>query len=202
MNYKERYKKYRPEVQEQMNNIIDNYDIEDGYLLTLDLLAINLDLMYTSIDSIKSEGFETTDYKICSYARLMKLVLGSNKTFRIMYKDNFELFDFFDKFEDLSTDIFKNGIGSKKPVVSCILEALENVKYNNSLYDALKLDHFFSLCLEKRVKFILKQNVKVEDVKEIKKVVDEFFNLTTKCSNDVLNHEIVKNRIERRINRF
>lgn len=63
MNYKDRYKKYRPEVQEQMNNIIDNYDIEDGYLLTLDLLAINLDLMYTSIDSIKSEGFETTDYK-------------------------------------------------------------------------------------------------------------------------------------------
>lgn len=147
-------------------------------------------------------NFETTDYKICSYARLMKLVLGSNKTFRIMYKDNFELFDFFDKFEDLSTDIFKNGIGSKKPVVSCILEALENVKYNNSLYDALKLDHFFSLCLEKRVKFILKQNVKAEDVKEIKKVVDEFFNLTTKCSNDILNHEIVKNRIERRINRF
>jgi len=63
MNYKDRYKKYRPEVQEQMNNIIDNYEIEDGYLLTLDLLAINLDLMYTSIDSIKSEGFETTDYK-------------------------------------------------------------------------------------------------------------------------------------------
>lgn len=63
MNYKDRYKKYRPEVQEQMNIIIDNYEIEDGYLLTLDLIAINLDLMYESIDSIKQNGFEKKDFK-------------------------------------------------------------------------------------------------------------------------------------------
>lgn len=63
INYKDRYKDYRKEVQEQMNNIIDNYEIEDGYLLTLDLLAINLDLMYESIDSIKEHGFEKKDFK-------------------------------------------------------------------------------------------------------------------------------------------
>jgi hypothetical protein len=46
-----------------MNIIIDNYEIEDGYLLTLDLIAINLDLMYESIDSIKQNGFEKKDFK-------------------------------------------------------------------------------------------------------------------------------------------
>jgi len=63
MDYKKRYADYRAEVREQMNNIIDNYDIEDGFLLTLDLLAINLDMLYKSIDSIKKEGFEKLDFK-------------------------------------------------------------------------------------------------------------------------------------------
>ena len=63
MNYKERYKKYRPEVQEQMNIIIDNSDIEDGYVTILDLLALNYDMLFESVDSIKQDGFEKLDFK-------------------------------------------------------------------------------------------------------------------------------------------
>ena len=63
MNYKDRYKKYRKEVQEQMNIIIDNSEIEDGYITILDLLALNYDMLYTSIDSIKKDGFEKLDFK-------------------------------------------------------------------------------------------------------------------------------------------
>ena len=63
MNYKDRYKKYRKEVQEQMKIIIDNSDIEDGYVTVLDLLALNYDMLFESVDSIKKEGFEKLDFK-------------------------------------------------------------------------------------------------------------------------------------------
>lgn len=62
-NFKARYKDYRKEVQEQMNIIIDNYDIEEGFTLTLDLLAFNLDLLYQSMDSLRANGFTTKDWK-------------------------------------------------------------------------------------------------------------------------------------------
>jgi len=61
--FKQRYKDYRKEVQEQMNIIIDNYDIEEGFTLTLDLLAFNLDLLYKSMDSLRDNGFTTKDWK-------------------------------------------------------------------------------------------------------------------------------------------
>lgn len=63
MDYKKRYSVYRDEVREHMYNIIDNYEIEDGFLLTLDLLAINLDMLYKSVDSIREDGFEIKDFK-------------------------------------------------------------------------------------------------------------------------------------------
>ena len=62
-NFKARYKDYRAEVREQMNIIIDNYDIEEGFTLTLDLLAFNLDLLYQSMDSLRTNGFTTKDWK-------------------------------------------------------------------------------------------------------------------------------------------
>lgn len=63
MEYLNRYKKYRPEVQEQMKLIIENSEIEEGYVTILDLLAINYDMLFESIDSIKKEGFEKLDFK-------------------------------------------------------------------------------------------------------------------------------------------
>ena len=63
MDYKQRYKKYRSEVQEQMNIIIDNSEIEDAYVTILDLLALNYDMLFESVDNIKSNGFEKKDFK-------------------------------------------------------------------------------------------------------------------------------------------
>ena len=140
-------------------------------------------------------NYETTNYKIIAFAREMKLVMGYNKSFRSMYIDSYELYEFFDKYEDLATDIFKNEIPSRKPVVN-------NVKINNSLYDTLKLDHFFSLCLEKRVKYTLKHNPNNNDINELKEEVREFFSLTTKCRNDILNHEVVYKRIKSMLSHY
>lgn len=63
MDYKKRYKKYRKEVQDQMAIILDNTEIEEGFVTILDLLALNYDMLYKSIDDIKKNGFEKKDFK-------------------------------------------------------------------------------------------------------------------------------------------
>ena len=119
-----------------------------------------------------------------------------------MYIDSYELYEFFDKHEDFATKVFKDDLPSRKPVVSCIITALEKVKYKNSLPYALKLDHFFTLCLEKRIKYIISKKPSIEDINEIKETVKEFFSLATKCENDILNHEVVYRRIQSLLSRY
>ena len=63
MEYKERYKKYRPETQEQLANIIKTTQVEDAYLTVLDLLALNFDMLFDSADDIKVNGYEKPDAK-------------------------------------------------------------------------------------------------------------------------------------------
>lgn len=89
MDFKKRYAGYRPEVREQMNNVIDNYEIEDGFLLTLDLLAINLNLMYQSIDSIKKDGFESKDFRDRKHKNYAIQQLNSSQQTIIKLLSNF-----------------------------------------------------------------------------------------------------------------
>ena len=63
INYKNRYKKYSKEVQEQMNILIDNAEMEDAYVTILDLLAINYEMLFKSMESIRENGFDTQDVK-------------------------------------------------------------------------------------------------------------------------------------------
>lgn len=59
--YVDRYKKYSPEVQETMKLIMDNVEMEDGYLTILDLIAINYVMLYDSIADIRKNGYEKQD---------------------------------------------------------------------------------------------------------------------------------------------
>ena len=63
MDYKNRYTGYRKEVQEQMDKIIDNIEMQDCYITILDLLAMNYDMLFASMDSIKESGFDKLDSK-------------------------------------------------------------------------------------------------------------------------------------------
>ena len=147
-------------------------------------------------------NYESTNYKITSYARMMKLILGNNKSFRTMYQNGIEFFEFFDQFDKLATEVFKNGTESKKPVVSCILDALERIKRNNSLVDTLNLDLFFTKCLEKRIKYFLKDNVTKDDIIEMKKIVNEFVIRLTKCKSGKLDHDFVIDNIKKMIDAY
>jgi hypothetical protein len=147
-------------------------------------------------------NYESNNYKITTYARMMKYILGSNKSFRIMYQDGIEFYEFFDQFEKLATEIFKNGVESKKPVVSCILDALERIKKNNSIKDILNLDLFFTRCLEKRVKYFFKENLSKEEINGVKKIVNEFSIILTKCRSGKLDHDYVMDNIRKIINKY
>ena len=147
-------------------------------------------------------NYESNNYKITTYARMMKYILGSNKSFRIMYQDGIEFYEFFDQFEKLATEIFKNGVETKKPVVSCILDSLERIKKTNSIKDILNLDLFFSKCLEKRVKFFFKEKLSTDEINGVKKIVNEFSIILTKCRSGKLDHDYVMDNIRKIINKY
>ena len=147
-------------------------------------------------------NFESNNYKIKENARMMKYVLGTNKTFRTMYQDGIEFYEFFDQFDKLATEIFKHGVESKKPVVSCILDALERIKKDNNIKDILNLDLFFTRCLEKRIRFLFKRTVTKEELIGVKKIVNEFSIILTKCRSGKLDHDYVMDDIRKIINNY
>ncbi len=146
-------------------------------------------------------NFDSINYKITSYAREMKIVLGLNNTFHAMYIDSIKFYDFFDSYKTIATMVLKNNKPSKIPVITCILDSLEKVK-DNSLYDALKLDLFFSKCLENKIKYLLKHNINENELLILKKNVDEFRKLTVKCDIARLNHDDVLDNIDKLLKNY
>ena len=193
------------------NGIREYYARKERIVLLDDIFDEDESLQIFKIDKVQSKydlgndcykniyNYESINFKITTYARMMKLILGSNKSFRVMYQNGIEFYEFFDQFEKDATEVFKNGVESKKPVVSCILDALERIKKTNSLRDALNLDLFFSKCLENRVKFLLSNNVSDKEMNEIKMAVNDFITLTTRCTSGKLDHQYEIDKIKKLI---
>ena len=201
-------------VEDGKNGIREYYYKKDRIILFDDIFNEDESLQIFHIDKIQSKydlghdcykniyNYESINFKITTYARMMKQILGTNKSFRIMYQNGIEFYEFFDQFENYATEIFKNGNESKKPVVSCILDSLERIKKNNSLRDALNLDLFFAKCLEGRVKFLLKQKVTPEDIMTIKKIVNDFITYSTRCTSGKLDHQYVIDNIKKMLDKY
>lgn len=65
-NFLQRYENYSPKVQEYMKylveNLVDKYgDLNTEYILGLDMLAMNVDLMMQANEEMKKQGFERED---------------------------------------------------------------------------------------------------------------------------------------------
>ena len=202
------------QAEDGKNGIREYYSNKERIILLDDIFNEDEALQIFHIDKVQSKydlgndcyknvfNYESTNFKITSYARMMKLVLGANKSFRSMYQDGIEFYEFFDQYEKFATEVFKNGVETKKPVVSCILDALDRIKKNNSLRDALNLDLFFAKCLESRIKFFLKQNISKEDIISIKMIVNEFITISTRCRSGKLDHQYVIDKIKKMIDSY
>lgn len=62
----ERYSSYRDEIQEYMKYFIKSLadkqgEVNETFILSLDLLALNLDVMFKAVDEMKDKGMTETD---------------------------------------------------------------------------------------------------------------------------------------------
>lgn len=182
-------------------SILDDIFNEDEALSINGLLEVQ-NKYYLGNDCYKNIfNFESFNYKITNYAKEMKLVMGLNRTFKSLYLDSSEFYNYFDSFRSLASSVFNQYDLTRQPVVSCIIQSLLEVKNNNSLYDALCLDLFFSKCLEKRIKFILKHQLSEKDIQTLIKNVDDFRLMTVQCDKARLGHEDILDSLTRLLKR-
>ena len=63
---KARYSEKRQEVQEYMNFLVDSIvekygEVNQSFIVSLDLLALNLEVLFKSVDDMKENGLKKTD---------------------------------------------------------------------------------------------------------------------------------------------
>lgn len=124
-------------------------------------------------------NYQSSNYKITSYGKMMKIVMGEKLAFKAMYEDSIVAYEFFDQFKDISDKIYHG-----KPPMFNILESLNKIKSESSLNESLKLDLFLTICLQRRVAHDLKNpNLTQEDIDKIKNYTSEFNSQMTKNPN-------------------
>lgn len=122
-------------------------------------------------------NYQSSNYKITSYSRMMKIVMGEVKTFQSMYEDSIVAYEFFDQFKDISDKVFQGSIYQGKPPMLNILNALNQIRNESSLNESLKLDLFLTECLQKKVVHELKNsNLTQDNINNIRNYVNEFIN--------------------------
>ncbi len=68
MDVLKRYEQYRPEIQEHMKYIVESLierygEVSEHYIISLDILAMNLDIMYNTKKEMDSKGFQHEDHQ-------------------------------------------------------------------------------------------------------------------------------------------
>lgn len=117
-------------------------------------------------------NYQSSNYKITSYGRMMKIIMGSELSFKSMYEDSIYTYKFFDQFTNLSSKVF----GSKISMYN-ILNSLEKIKNSSSLEDSQKLDYFLTSCLKQKVSYDLSSGeVDIDRINEIRSYIEEFSN--------------------------
>lgn len=141
--------------------------------------------------SKKIYNYQSSNYKITSYGRMMKIVMGEDLTFRAMYEDSIVAYEFFDQFKDISDKIYQG-----KPPMFNILNSLNKIKSESSLNEIQKLDLFLTTCLQRRVIHDLKNvNLTQVDIDRIRNYILEFSTQMTKNPNLVTQQDQIISNI-------
>ena len=137
-------------------------------------------------------NYQSSNYKITSYGRMMKIIMGEKKTFQSMYEDPIIAYEFFDQFKEISDKSFQGSKYEGKPPMLNILNALDQIRNHSSLEESLKLDLFLTECLQKKVIHELKNpNLDQLSLQEIKNYIDEFSNQMTKSPNKMTTQDTI-----------
>ena len=137
-------------------------------------------------------NYQSSNYKITSYARMMKIIMGESKTFQSMYEDSIVAYEFFDQFKDLSDKVFQGSTYAGKPPMLNILNALDQIRNQSSLVESQKLDLFLTGCLQKKVYHELKNpNLTQNDINNIKNYINEFANQMVRNPNVITQQDTI-----------
>lgn len=136
-------------------------------------------------------NYQSSNYRITSYGRMMKIVMGEDLTFKAMYEDSIVAYEFFDQFKDISDKVYQG-----KPPMFNILDSLNKIKNEFSLNESQKLDLFLTACLQRKVAHDLKNsNLTQDDIDKIKKYISEFNSQMTKNPNLVTQQDQIVSSI-------
>ena len=141
-------------------------------------------------------NYQSSNYKITSYGRMMKIVMGEKLTFKAMYEDSIVAYEFFDQFKDISDKIYQG-----KPPMFNILNSLDKIRNESSINESLKLELFLTICLQRRVAHDLKNsNLTQDDINRIKIYISEFSDQMTKNPNLVTEQDKIISNINNLVN--
>lgn len=149
----------------------------------------------------KIYNYESRNSKITSYASMMKIIMGEERTYRAMYEDSIIAFEFFDQFKEYSDSILKSSAYYKKASMLNILDYFEQIHNNNSLQHCLELDLFFTVCLQKKIIHELNNTeLNENDLSRMSKYIDDFVNQMTINPNLKTKQDIIIEELKNKIN--
>lgn len=120
-------------------------------------------------------NYESSYYRVTNHADMMKLLMGKDRTFRSMYEDSIETYEFFDQFIDESNKAFANTKYAGKAPMLNVLNALDEAKNQKSTSASLRLDLFLTMCLQKKVDHELRNpNIDLPKLNEVVTMIKQF----------------------------
>lgn len=148
-------------------------------------------------------NYESSNYRITPYARMMKIILGDKRNFYSMYNDSIVAYDYFDSFLDCADAAFTSE--RLYPPMYMVLEKMHKIKTSKDLNKVAKecteLDLFFTKCLEEKVNKALENpNLSAKQIQILIAKVKDFSSNLLKSSS-LLPANMIVNSINAELNR-
>lgn len=139
-------------------------------------------------------NYESSNYRITPYARMMKILLGEKRTFYSMYNDSIIAYDYFDNFLECADVAFASE--KTHPPMYTILEKMHIIKTSKDLNqvasECIKLDLFFTKCLEEKInKALENSNLSNEQIHILMERVNDFSSNLLKSNSLLPAHQII-----------
>lgn len=116
--------------------------------------GINMPQMSYSVGGVfekKVYNYDSSNFRITSYGRMMKILLGKKDAFRAMYEDSIILYITLDEFQKEAEEVFGLDEGIRLTPMMQVFGRLDTVRGSkldkNVVPQAYELDLFFTKCL-------------------------------------------------------
>ena len=179
---------------------LDEIFNEDEALEVTGINTPQLNYKFGHVFDKKIYNYDSSNYRITSYARMMKLIIGKNQTFEAMYVDPISLYIKFDNFEEEAHDVFDiNETSNLTPMMRVLLrlDTVRNSKIDsNVIPQAYELDLFFTKCFSRTIKDRLNNVSSIDELDQLEGGVKEFKGcLMTSDHQNLLTHRLCENML-------